>query len=421
MMFWVASGGLALAVAVLMALAVSRGRRDSGPSARHDLGVYRDQLAEIDRDAARGIVGAEEADRLRNEVKRRILEADRAARRAEAAAALRGRGNRAAAVVLIAAMVAGAFGVYMRLGAPGYPDMPLSARIAEAEAIRATRPGQEAAEAEFAARTTDGAAAAAAAAAAAQNMEPEFLELIAQLRVATRARPDDLQGHVLLARNEARLGNFAAARAAQARVVDLLGDDVEPADLAALLDLTVRAAGGYVSPEAEAVMEGLLARDPANGTARFYAGLLEGQTGRPDRAFRIWRVLLEQSPPDAPWVPVIRDRIVELGRIAGVRYVPPAEGAAPLRGPTAGDMAAAEDMSPTARMEMIRGMVGTLSARLAAEGGSPAEWAQLIRAYGVLGNTGQAAAIWTEAQRVFADPGAIDTIRRAAQDAGVAN
>ena len=39
----------------------------------HDLEVYRDQLAELDRDAARGLIGAAEAEEARAEIARRIL------------------------------------------------------------------------------------------------------------------------------------------------------------------------------------------------------------------------------------------------------------------------------------------------------------------------------------------------------------
>ncbi len=49
-------------------------------------------------------------------------------------------------------MVGGALALYNRIGAPGYPDLPLKQRIADAEAARADRPGQADAEADLAAR-----------------------------------------------------------------------------------------------------------------------------------------------------------------------------------------------------------------------------------------------------------------------------
>ena len=79
-------------------------------------------------------------------------------------------------------------------------------------------------------------------------------------------------------------------------------------------------------------------------------------------------------------------------------------------------------MTEEDRQDMIRGMVANLSERLATQGGTAPEWARLITAYGVLGNTDQASAIWTEAQGRFAErPEELATIRAAAEQAGVAN
>ena len=105
-----------------------------------------------------------------------------------------------------------------------------------------------------------------------------------------------------------------------------------------------------------------------------------------------------------------------LAQVAGVRWTPP-----DAPGPSAADIEAAAEMTPEERMQMIRGMVDGLAARLAEDGGSPQEWARLIGALGVLGDTGEASAIWTEAQTVFAgSPEALEIIRAAAVQAGVA-
>jgi cytochrome c-type biogenesis protein CcmH len=72
-------------------------------------------------------------------------------------------------------------------------------------------------------------------------------------------------------------------------------------------------------------------------------------------------------------------------------------------------------------MDFIRSMVDQLSARLANDGGSPDEWARLISSLGVLGDTSRARAIWAEAQVIFgSDANALDTVRAAAQSAGIA-
>lgn len=401
-MFWVISLGMAAVVALTLVRALYRGG-DAEEGARFDVQVYRDQLREVDRDLARGVVTAEDADQIRIEVSRRLLEADRASDGAAASSGLSGPGKPAAFGVLVV-LLCGSYLLYLNVGAPGYPDLPLDTRIAMAEEARLNRPGQAELEAEAGVNVP------------LQEPDETHLQLVERLRGLLAERPDDLQGHRLLVQSEARLGNYGAAHAAQARVVEILGDAATAEDYAGLAELMVLAADGVVSPEAETALRATLTRDPQNGTARYFSGLLAVQTGRPDIAFRLWRGLLEASPPDAPWVPPIRAQLEEVAALAGVDYVLPPQG----RGPTSADVAAAQDMDPEARMEMIQGMVSGLSERLASEGGPPQDWARLIRAYGVLGNRDAAAAIWAEAQQVFPDDATRVVILQAARDAGVA-
>ncbi|MEM1065890.1 MAG: c-type cytochrome biogenesis protein CcmI, partial [Pseudomonadota bacterium] len=77
MMFWIVSGAMAGLVALLLVLAILR-RGAADGSAAFDVQVYRDQLKEVERDLARGVISESEADQIRIEVSRRLLEADRA-------------------------------------------------------------------------------------------------------------------------------------------------------------------------------------------------------------------------------------------------------------------------------------------------------------------------------------------------------
>lgn len=402
MLFWSLSTALAALVAMFLVRALWRGGAGRG-EAEADVQVYRDQLREVDRDLARGVIPAAEADRARIEISRKLLEADRSGRGAHASA----RGNPVVPMILIVAAAAGAIALYATTGAPGYPDLPIAKRIARAESFRQTRPSQAAAEAE---------------AVLPERPEPEadYLALVERLRAAVAGKPDDITGQRLLARNEAVLGNFPAAIAAQRRVIELAGDAATAEDYATLADTMVVAAGGYVSPEAEAALVRALEKDPKNGTARFYLGVMWAQTGRPDHAFALWRDLLEEGPEEAPWIPAIRADIALLAQAAGVNYRPPAApGAAP--GPDAAQMAAAADMTPEERQQMIRGMVDRLSERLASEGGPAADWARLITSLGVLGEQERAKAILAEAEGRFAGRDAdLAVIRAAAAQAGVA-
>ena len=357
MTFWIVSAGLALLVGTLLALALRAPRSGSAePAAAYDLRVYRDQLREVDKDLARGVVEEADADRVRAEISRRILAADTALRAENVAADARKGAPGLLAGVLLVAVVGGSLWLYLNIGAPGYGDLALQDRIAMAEEARQNRPGQQQAEASLPAYVVP------------PDVSPDYVALVERLRATVAERPDDLQGHVLLAQNEANLGNFSAAAKAQARVVDLKAGDATAQDYADLADMLVIAAGGYVSPEAEAALTEALRRDQSNPVARYYMGTMLAQTGRPDSGFRIWDRLLREGPAEAPWIEPIVVQIEDLALRAGVNYQLPEIGGSAPRGPSQADVDAAGDMSPAERMEMIQNMVQGLSDRLATEG-----------------------------------------------------
>lgn len=405
MLFWILTGALALAVSAALGLTLLRARDANASSAAYDLQVYRDQLKEVDRDRERGVLSAAEAERLRAEVSRRVLAAD-ADLRASGAGAVQPRlaGFGLAALATIG-LIGGSFWIYTSLGAPHYADLPIKARLAASDRARADRLTQDEAEArvEPAQSRTE--------------VSEEYLALLDKLRAAVEGNGGDLRGWMLLARNEAVIGNDRAARRAQSQVIAFKGEDATADDYAFLADLMITAANGYVSSDAEAALREALERDPSHGAARFYLGHYFLQVDRPDATFRTWSALLEHSPADAPWVAPIRAGIEEVAARAGMSYQLPE--AAP--GPTAEDIEAMSELDAAGRDEAIRGMVARLSDRLATEGGSAAEWARLIGAYGVLGETGRAREIWAEAQQVFGDrPEELAVVRAAAEGAGVA-
>ena len=408
MIFWAAAGIITLVVAVVLLRAIRRTGDDDLQSVTFDQRVYRDQLAEIERDQARGVIAGDEAKRLRSEVARRLLATDRV----EAGTDVVRRGPNSVLVLgAMALMLAAGFGGYVYLGQPGYGDLPLKARIAMAEDRRVNRPNQAALEAALPPRPQ------------LEAVDPAFVDLVDKLRTAVASRPDDLQGQQLLARNEANLGNLTAAYQAQGRVVALKGAETTDGDLLTQATLMVQAADGQVSPEAEALLQQVLARDPRNDTALFFTGIVNMQVGRYDMAYGYWNALLQDAPADSPWRPEVLARMVALADVAGVKYTPPAP-AVPagsgLRGPDAAAIDAAKDMTPEERQAMIRNMVEGLNDRLATEGGSAEEWARLIMALGNLGEVDRAGAIYAEAQKTFAGQTVeLSGLREAAVQAGL--
>ncbi|CUH63706.1 cytochrome c-type biogenesis protein CcmI [Thalassovita gelatinovora] len=407
MLFWIITAAIALSVSGILAWALLRGRTGVEAPAAFDLRVYRDQLKEVDRDLARGVIGADDAERARAEISRRILNADTQLQKGGETGGQPKSLGRVLAAATVLGMIGGSLLIYLELGVPGYGDFGLKARIAQADETRQNRPGQAAAEAAMPPALPK------------EQPEERFLTLMEQLRAAVAQRPNEVQGLRLLARNEATLGNYKASYEAQQRLIEALGDQATARDYTDLADTMILTAGGYVSPEAEAALMQALKLDPRNGVARYYMGLMFVQVGRPDASFQAWNGLLREGPADAPWIAPIRAQIPDVARLAGVDFTLPAT-AEGLKGPSAADMQAAGDMSAEERQDMIRGMVANLSERLATEGGAPEEWARLIGAYGVLGETDRAREIWTEAQQTFADkPEALAVVRSGAERAGV--
>jgi cytochrome c-type biogenesis protein CcmH len=401
--FWIATAAFSVLVVLVLMLAILRPRKAAVPAAAYDLQVYRDQLREVEKDVARGVLTEEEAVRARTEVSRRLLDADRALQHAKSAEMKTSRYDMVILGAGLAATVAGAFALYLQIGAPGYPDLPRATRIEMVEQARAERPSQ--AEAEQQVPFREG-----------LPPDPRREELVAQLRTVMEQRPDDPQGLALLATNEAALGNFRAARIAQGHLIEVLGDEASGFHYVDLAEMMILAAGGYVSPEAETALTRGLQMEPRNGTARYYVGLMFAQQGRPDLAFPIWRNLLADSTADAPWLEPILLQIEEVAYLAGVEtsLAELPQPRAP-RGPSAADIAAAQDMAPEDQQAMIESMVAGLAGRLASEGGPPSDWARLIGAQIVLGRTEEAQAIYDEARTVFADnPDALGQIDAAA-------
>ncbi|MBT2131186.1 c-type cytochrome biogenesis protein CcmI [Aliiroseovarius lamellibrachiae] len=416
MVFWVLTGAVTLAVVIILSRQMLRKSPEADRAeVTSDMQIYRDQLKELERDIERGTVTGAEADRTRLEISRRLLDADRAAKARTVASDAPDKITRGTAGIAALVLILGGFGLYWILGSPGVQDLGQKKRIAMAQEVHDTRPGQ--AEIEAQRPAWEGPPA---------ETPADYLELIKSLRASVGKKPDDPKGLDLLVQHETNLGNHIAAREAMDHLIAVKGEDATANDFARQADVMIMTAGGYVSPEAEEALRLALIKEPRNHVARYYTGLLFAQTDRPDLAFRMWRALLEEGPDGAPWITPIRSQIGFLAQAAGVDYTPPAPRTTPAGdisqpGPTAEDIEAAQDMSEADRGEMIQSMVERLSERLATEGGTPDEWARLISVLGVLGNTERAAAIWGEAQDVFTDhPDALDVVRIAAKQAGVA-
>ena len=375
-----------------------------------ELQFYKSQLTETARDVERGIILEDEAERLRTEISRRILKLD--ARQPLLRASVSSNWLAVMSAVIFLSVIGGSVGLYSYLGSPGYSNLSQADRISFAEESYNTRPSLH----ESLLRLP-----------ATLKIEPNenYIELVVKLRKTVKARPDDLEGHLLLSRVETGLQNFLAASTALSKAIKIKGDNATAEDFFDYSELLILAAQGYVSPEAEDALNQVLKRDIKFSAAHYYVGLMMAQNDRPDRAFQIWRRLLMQTPQDSPWIEPIRNQIENVAIAAGVNdfelpKLTKAEPVTPLRGPSQADLKTAEGLSNIQRMDMIRSMVEGLSERLANEGGTAQEWAQLIRALIVLDDKGQAIAVWKNAKSVFAEhPKDLAIITSVAKETGI--
>lgn len=376
--------GLWITIAVLTAVALGlllvplarRGRAPAPTRAAYDITVYRDQLAEVDRDLERGLLGDDQARAARIEIQRRMLAAgpEDGSGGTEEPARPRPRGSVAVIAAIAAAVPAGAVGLYLYLGSPGAPGQPFAERgTATADAGAGDRDGLRA--------------------------------VVGRLAERLLRNPDDLNGWLLLARSYMTLEHYDDAANAFRRAMGLSDNR---ADIAAgYAEAVALGDGGPITPEVRQIFEGVFAAEPGNTKARYYLGLAKAQQGDVRGALQDWVDLRVLSPPDAPWHPVLEQQIERAARaldidpatvepspgavaLAGAR--PPFRGTAPgappatsPAGPSRADREAATRMSDEERAAMIRSMVKRLAGRLEENPGDREGWFRLARAYEVLG------------------------------------
>jgi|HubBroStandDraft_4_1064222.scaffolds.fasta_scaffold98733_1 cytochrome c-type biogenesis protein CcmH len=361
--------------AVVWPLASAR-RVAAGPS---DLAVYRDQLEEIERDRADGRIGHDEFDAARVEVSRRLLAAANAEGQAPAAT---GDVTRRRITAMGAAVIAIPLIAVLLYGLLGSPDLP-------GRSIAALSNDEHA---------------------------NSIAGIIARIEAHLEEEPSDGRGWEVVAPVYMKLERYDDAVKARRNALNLLG--ATPAREVDLGEALTAAAGGVVTAEAKDAFDRAIAGDGDSFKAMFYLGLAAQQDGKSGEAVRIWRDLIGKSPPDAPWLTVVRE---SMARVEGTE-VPqgPVVSAAPARGPTAQDVAAADKMTADERNQFIRDRVESLAVRLRQDGSDIEGWLRLLNAYKVLGDRDKAKAAADEARKALArEPDKLRQLDQGIKELGV--
>lgn len=386
MLFWIISALLTVFVAVLL---LSPLLRASARATRYDEGeaaVYRDQLRELERDKASGLISAEDADYARAEIGRRLLavagaekgdgEGDQVSETTAGERPKRRRYTLSQAFILLCLPIIGLAG-YLEIGSPGTPDAPLAARI--------------------------------------ENPGDDVNLLVAKVERHLATNPGDGNGWNVLAPVYFRIGRLQDAEQAYRNAIRILGPDAERMN--GLGETLVVRNDGIVTEDAQMAFQAALKLEPNNPRADFYLALALEQSGRRAEALAAFQAIAAASPPTAPWMPLVNQHIA--ANSAGMplanapsqpvvpqQQTPLASNPAAPGGPSAEDIANAQQMSEADRGEMIRGMVASLDARLKEDPNNFEGWMRLVRSYAMLKDMDRAQAALRDGLKAFPAAGA---------------
>jgi cytochrome c-type biogenesis protein CcmH len=385
MLFWIFSALLTVVIAVILLSPLLRASARATLYDEGEAAVYRDQLRELERDKAEGLISAEDADYARAEIGRRLLaiagrekdgETDVEADLADAGAGpgARRRYTWSQAFILLCLPLVGLAG-YLEIGSPGTPDAPLEARI--------------------------------------ENPGDDVDLLVAKVERHLATNPEDGNGWNVLAPVYFRIGRLPDAELAYRNAIRILGPDVERMN--GLGETLVLRNDGIVTDDAQMAFQAAVKLEPNNPRADFYLALALEQSGRRAEALAAFQNIAKASPPTAPWMPLVNQHIA--ANSAGVPLANPPAPAAPdvtaqapnpaaPGNPTAEDVANAQAMSEGDRNEMIRGMVASLDARLKEDPNNFEGWMRLVRSYAMLKDKERAEAALQDGLKAFPAAGA---------------
>lgn len=360
---------VAMTVAVLAALLIPLlrgGGKAMAVRAEYDLRVYRDQLTEVDKDVARGLMTKTEAEAARLEIQRRMLAADAETQAPETEGLRLPRTG--LAVFVSVAVALGAGGLYLLLGAPGIPDQPYAERKLASSGLSSDQTHQ-------------------------------VEQMVQQLAEKMRANPGDQNGYLMLGRSYSVLGRYGDAYDAYKKAAALGPMDADA--WSEFGEAAVSISSGLVTPEAQQAFQSALAENAFHPGALYYLGLARLQASDAKGAIAIWKELERVSPAEAPWLTMLRESIRQAGEEGGIdpAQVAPKPPVSQGNAPAQAQQIARLDASQS---QMAAEMVKRLEDRLKENPNDAEGWAKLARSYNVMGRKADAAEAFRQAQE--ADP-----------------
>ena len=274
-LFWIlAAAMVVLVLLVLLRPLLQPTTAAADESARSNLRVLRDSLAELDAERAAGVLGAEQHADARAELERRALEESTALD----AAPLR-RGGRATVFVLALVLPAAAVLLYNQLGERRGLDPLLKQPPSMASA-------------------------------------GDIETLVQRLAERMQADPSDPQGWMLLGRAYAGMQRFDKARDALAEAMQRSTPDAQL--LSDYADVLAMTQGQRLAGEPEKLVLQALALEPDHLKALALAGSAAMERGDFKAAIEHWTHARRAAPPDSPFASGLDGSIAEARAAAGL-------------------------------------------------------------------------------------------------------
>lgn len=260
-----AIGGTTIIVLALVLGPLLKPARAPATREAFDRAVYRDQLKELEREVARGVVVESEAATARLELQRRLLAADDRGK-SEAAGATKPALAIGAALLIVLAAV----GIYAAVGSPGLPDDPYADRGAERAQL-----AQE------------------------QAQLAQIKAMVQKLADDMKQHPDDVDGWLRLGRSYAVLGQADDAAAAYARAEKLKPNDPDVLMAEAQGLLAGHSLAEPIPQPVVDILNRIQAIQPDTPAVMWYLGLHAAQEGDFATARTDWQKVKDKMPPDS--------------------------------------------------------------------------------------------------------------------------
>lgn len=233
-----------------------------------NLAIFRDQLAELEREQKEGTLADGDFEQARRELQRRLLE-EVAPDAGDTPKVARGPSRKMAIVLLLLLPVLAVSG-YAVLGNP-----------------KALDPAQTAAPPRMTAEQISG--------------------MVSKLAERMKANPDDMQGWLMLARSYKTMGRYEEAAEAYGKAEKVINDD--PELLASYAETIAMANGKGLDGKPKQLIERALKLDPQHPHSLFLAGAAAMEAGDNRKGIAYWEALLPQVEPGSEIDQMLRSGI----------------------------------------------------------------------------------------------------------------